>query len=87
MRVPLLTVLRIYGQTALSYFALFGKKQPYDDVTSLLHILLKYKISILDSASSYMERLLRDGGDLDSMDRSLFSCEVRTFFYDKTNLN
>lgn len=28
------------------------------------------------SASSYMERLLRDGGDLDSMDRSLFSCDV-----------
>jgi len=23
-----------------------------------------------------MDRLLRDGGDLDSMDRSLFSCDV-----------
>jgi hypothetical protein len=31
------------------------------------------------SASSYMERLLRDGGDLDSMDRSLFSCDVSRY--------
>ena len=28
------------------------------------------------SGGSYIEKLLRDGGDLDSMDRSLFDCDV-----------
>ena len=34
----------------------------------------------LCSGTSYMERLLRDGGDLDSMDRSLFDTDVSLIF-------
>ena len=34
----------------------------------------------LYSGTSYMERLLRDGGDLDSMDRSLFDTDVSLIF-------
>lgn len=40
-----------------------------------------------DSATSYMATLLRDGGDLDSMDRSLLDCELSNERYFKMSHN